>query len=461
MNNLEDLKKWLDDNKAFTEKGLSSGITRKLKNNKDLLDTFKKITEIDTDDPAELIYNVVNPGCDKACKICGAPTTFFKYFYGYRDTCSKECQSEYVQQKVEDTKLLKYGDKNYTNIEKRLQTIESTRIQRVSVKDLEASQKKLVEFLNNRNIKYTAFKKKNKTYIKVKSLLVKEEDLVGNNFYDIMNNIFVECYKVSLEDYIRDIANKLPADIPSMNFSIDEITDLWYSLRTSTSSYNSSAAKLVNYFHPSIYKAKVGKNLSIEEAWKDKLLVRRAILNRLIYSKTLEPFDILKGFYVSKIIPKVSVFNPSLAKHILQTYCTQDTIFDPFSGFSGRMLGACSLGKKYIGQDINKDHVEESNNIIEFFGLDAEVIQKDIFESSGEYPCLFTCSPYGLKETWNEGDVNKSCDEWVDECLNRFKCKEYIFVVDKTDKYKEYIVEEITNKSHLSSNKEYIVVIRS
>lgn len=87
------------------------------------------------------------------------------------------------------------------------------------------------------------------------------------------------------------------------------------------------------------------------------------------------------------------------------------------------------------------------------------VIQKDIFESTGTYDCLFTCSPYNLKEIWNENETNLSCDEWIDECLKRFTCKRYIFVVDKTEKYKDKIVEEISNKSHFGNNIEYIIVI--
>jgi hypothetical protein len=123
------------------------------------------------------------------------------------------------------------------------------------------------------------------------------------------------------------------------------------------------------------------------------------------------------------------------------------------------MLGTCACDKKYIGQDINEIHVKESNEIIDKLKLNAVILQKDIFESTGEYDCLFTCSPYCLKEIWNEHETNKSCDEWIDECLKRFKCKRYVFVVDKTEKYKDKIVEEISNKSHFSNAKEYIIVI--
>lgn len=75
----------------------------------------------------------------------------------------------------------------------------------------------------------------------------------------------------------------------------------------------------------------------------------------------------------------------------------------------------------------------------------------------GNYESLFTCPPYENKEIWNESDVNMTCDQWIDECLQRFKCKKYLFVVDCTDKYKDNIVETIENKSHFGSNYEYVL----
>ena len=40
------------------------------------------------------------------------------------------------------------------------------------------------------------------------------------------------------------------------------------------------------------------------------------------------------------------VFKPYLAKYLISEFLPDSNIiFDPFSGFSGRMLGAASLGK--------------------------------------------------------------------------------------------------------------------
>ena len=77
----------------------------------------------------------------------------------------------------------------------------------------------------------------------------------------------------------------------------------------------------------------------------------------------------------------------------------------------------------------------------------------------GKNYAFFTCSPYEDKEIWNENEIIKSCDEWIDLCLKKHKCKKYLFVVDKTEKYKNNIVEIIENKSHIGSNNEYVILI--
>jgi len=131
------------------------------------------------------------------------------------------------------------------------------------------------------------------------------------------------------------------------------------------------------------------------------------------------------------------------------------------------MLGVLSLGKEYIGQDISLIHSNESNRIIEFlkehkFKVNASVNQRDILESFGEYECLFTCSPYSDKEQWKDVPVdNRSCDDWIDECLKRFKCRKYLFVVDNTTKYQNNIVETISNRAHMSDNSEYVILIEN
>lgn len=218
---------------------------------------------------------------------------------------------------------------------------------------------------------------------------------------------------------------------------------------------------LIKNFHRSMYDARVGNCVSVRQAWEDDSLLRKVIENRLIYKNNVDPSKVLQGFNISKTCPTVSIFNPVLARYLTEKYLQRfDQVFDPFSGFSGRLLGVTSCNKSYVGQDLNEQAVRESNDIIDFLNLqDAQVSCKDILSSSGTYDCLLTCPPYGKKETYSSETIFKSCDEWIDECLQRFECKRYVFVVDETSKYKDYIKETLTNKSHFYKTFEYVVVI--
>lgn len=221
---------------------------------------------------------------------------------------------------------------------------------------------------------------------------------------------------------------------------------------------------VIRHFHKSIYHANRKGFKSPYDAFNDPILIEKSAMNRLKYTGSCKPSDIVYGFNVAKIAPKVSVFSPIVAKNLIEKYLNEyDTIVDPFSGFSGRMIGAELCGKKYIGSDINETHVNESNMIIDYMGYhNSSVVVKDIFDfDMSSYDCLFTCPPYSDKENWNgDNDVDKTCDEWIDICIDKFKCKAYLFVVDHTYKYKNYIVDTIENKSHLGTNFENIILIK-
>lgn len=221
---------------------------------------------------------------------------------------------------------------------------------------------------------------------------------------------------------------------------------------------------VIRFFHKSIYEASKKGKLSPLEAWQDKELIRKSALNRLRYVKKCTPESVLQGFSVAQIAPKVSVFKPKLAERLIKKYLNDfSEIFDPFSGFSGRLIGAFRAGKAYLGQDIHPKHVAESNEIIQHLNIEkAKIIQQNILtDTQKSFECLFTCPPYGGKEHWNErnDEVEKSCDEWIDLCLEKYKCKRYLFVVDQTEKYKDQIIEIIENKSHFGKNYEYVILL--
>ena len=215
-----------------------------------------------------------------------------------------------------------------------------------------------------------------------------------------------------------------------------------------------------NTHHPAnddIWKCRVKGHLSPLEAWNDSEIRTKAAFNRLVYGNvgeyhkyaTPKPKDVLAAFTIAKLAPKVSEFSIGLARRLIQEYAVGKTIVDPFAGFGARKQAAEELGFEYHGFDI------EAKN-----GLDITI--RDILSDYPveEYDTLFTCSPYGDKEEWLTGCHNMTCDEWIDVCLSKFKCKRYIFVVDKTDKYKDKVVGHCNNNGMIGKNgKEMIVCL--
>lgn len=280
---------------------------------------------------------------------------------------------------------------------------------------------------------------------------------VLNCIQNIDNNVFD--YEGELFQWCRSI------DFPYPHYNLDRIKKDYARLCNYTCEKYVPSARLgdsaISQYHRSIYDAHVGNNPSPKEAWYDDTLLKKVIKNRLIYKNDVDPYKIMKGFNISKICPRVSVFNPVLGRYLTLRYLSEySEVFDPFSGFSGRLLGVSSTGKAYVGQDLNSVAVTESNEIIQALELThSSVSCKDILSSSSEYECMLTCPPYSRKEVYNSETEFKSCDEWIDECLKRFKCRRYVFVVDHTDKYSDNIVETISSTSHFCKVIEYVIVI--
>ena len=265
---------------------------------------------------------------------------------------------------------------------------------------------------------------------------------------------------ISYNNFIQKIIDSCNTEFPYPSYDEKRMLDDYKRLCNFDNVKAPLTYSIITNFHKSIWHCHVKNKPSPYDAWYNKDLLKKCIENRFIYKSVLSSQNILNGFNICKIAPKISLFNPNIAKYLIKKYLNEyQTIFDPFSGYSGRMLGCCSLNKKYIGQDINQTTINESIKIKNFLNLNAELSCQDIFTSNGEYDCLFTCSPYNDKENWNQDIKNLSCDDWIDLCIKNFKCKKYLFIVDYTEKYKGNIIETIENKSHFGINTEKIILI--
>lgn len=226
---------------------------------------------------------------------------------------------------------------------------------------------------------------------------------------------------------------------------------------------------IIKKFHKSFLDAAKFKHSSPNSGWKllqkDKETFKQFYLNRLRCSdwfnefkkKNNEEFDVhWKDLLEGRVPPfiyaiglttsgkymNVGLFKPHAAKYLTNKYLSEySSVFDPFSGFSGRLLGVLATGKKYIGRDLSKKVIKESKKLMKYAAplfkkndmiVDYDLDVADAIKSSGEYECLLTCSPYGNIEKWKGVPVsNYSCDEWIDICLKNYKCNKYVFVTDE------------------------------
>jgi transcription elongation factor Elf1 len=291
------------------------------------------------------------------------------------------------------------------------------------------------------------------------NMLIIDENKLEEGFISLLN-----MFGISYQEFIKNIFNFCKNNsFPYISFEEDRLVKDYKNLCNRYEyTYGQDLGKSsILHFHKSIWDCTVRNHPSPLKAWTDKDLLLKCIKNRFIYQSNLSSQNILNGFTICNIAPRISLFSASYARYLINKYLAEyNTVFDPFCGFSGRLLGCCSLGKMYIGQDINPKTIEESLKIKDFHKLNATLTTKNILESTGSFDCLFSCPPYNLKEQWGMVLENKSCDEWIDICLQNFKCKSYLFVVDKTEKYKKYIQETKEIKSHIIKSSEQVIFIK-
>jgi hypothetical protein len=85
-----------------------------------LLNRYNDSTNI-----GEIIYRIKNKiDIYPICPECGKPVNFGRFTTGYFKFCSNKCVNKNIQtkNKIANTKLEKYGDSGYHNIEKMKQT---------------------------------------------------------------------------------------------------------------------------------------------------------------------------------------------------------------------------------------------------------------------------------------------------------------------------------------------------
>lgn len=285
------------------------------------------------------------------------------------------------------------------------------------------------------------------------------------SFFHIMDEL-IDANKLA-NDYVK-LVKVTPFPYPSYKHS--ELVEFFDKLRNYSKDDSVKIGKedkLIKFFHPSIYRTRVENNLkSVVEAWSDEELVRKCIKNRMMYKNHLTPEIIRDGFNIAKIAPKPSIFTTAQAIDLFNEYTTKnDVIFDADSGFSGKLIAAIILGRKYVAP-IKVNIFDETSFVTKWFAsnLSKDVSVSNITLGTDFKDCDNKNTVYVEEITRPYHGVNKSHIEFVDKIItNRLagwkKCKKFIFICKDTEKYKDYVVDTNENRTHLYEYTTKIIII--
>lgn len=249
---------------------------------------------------------------------------------------------------------------------------------------------------------------------------------------------------------------------------------------------DSTGTYICKYFCKSFYNGTEKGKKDIIELFNDDECLKKVIRNRLgldwyqLHGEddreafTISNRQLVQGMRSSRKVSMITIFKPVAAKYIYEKYSMpDDLVYDYSAGFGGRLLGAASCGRRYIGVDPLTS--SELRNMIKYFRLnDCNVITdvSENFRMNGESVDLtFSSPPYydqevyssDLSQAYNKGEnyfYNTYWAKTLDNCHYMLKpgkifalnVKNYPKMLDMAcDKFK--LIDEIylrTVRSHLN-----------
>lgn len=212
--------------------------------------------------------------------------------------------------------------------------------------------------------------------------------------------------------------------------------------------YNNSsiATDVCKYFCKNFYLSTEKGKKNIIDVFNDDDLLKRTIKNRLgidwIDADERGP-GINEAFHLTykmlcfqgprsqRLVPAISMFKPEIAKYVCERYSQPgDVVGDYSCGWGGRMLGAMSCGRKYIGTDPLTAQ-PELQNMADFFGFSKEnckLIKSGSEDYRGEENSvdLYWSSPPYVNEKKNK---KTEVQEWYSDDYSQAYAKgnEYFF----------------------------------
>lgn len=184
--------------------------------------------------------------------------------------------------------------------------------------------------------------------------------------------------------------------------------------------WSTAGIRLCSHFFPNRFKAVAKSGISAYEAWYRRDRLETAIRFQLEHGDPVTPIRVLRAITMRERTP--TVFRPTVTKFLCERYgCPGGTVYDPCSGYGGRLLGAILSGMFYVGVDADPDTVKGNMALAEAVGAreaaTVHVGQAECFDAP-ESNLVLTSPPYfnrerylGERQSWvRHGD---SFESWV------------------------------------------------
>jgi len=177
------------------------------------------------------------------------------------------------------------------------------------------------------------------------------------------------------------------------------------------------------YFH-NRYKALSRGTVSPYEAWFDDEKLLKAINFQIRMGDPVTPKRVLRAITMQHRTP--SIFRPTVANWVYRSHCPPGgTVWDPCSGYGGRLLGAFTAGVRYIATDVEKETVEGNRSLAQDLGYEGHSIELCPAErfDPGTVDLVFTSPPYFDREIYSGKDDQSwvrhgsNFDSWVEGFL--------------------------------------------
>lgn len=189
--------------------------------------------------------------------------------------------------------------------------------------------------------------------------------------------------------------------------------------------WSTVGTRKVGAYFPHRYQATSRTKHSAYEAWHMDAPLSRAVRFQLDNGDPVLPHRVLRALTLHYRTP--TVFRPTVARYLYETYCPSGgRVWDPCSGYGGRVMGAVAAGVRYVGTDVDPQTVEGNAKVASDLGA-GEAVQVVCSPAEQYDPdpvdFVFTSPPYFDQERYSQNDAQSwvrygtSLEAWVEGFL--------------------------------------------